>query len=282
LPRKSPPTDASKNSPGKDDQRRQRDPDQRAQLAQPAGPPVGDQEAEDGRPDDERQHRPLDQDSDPDRGPERQRAAEADPRPAHGRARPAPQIGGGERRLGDQDRGEEGGVCLGEPRLHPHHERAGDHDPRRQPHRRPEQQGTDPAGRHRADERAEKRGQPIGPDGRRRIARHRRDGGDRRRLEPVDPDRLLVARLLLEADVDEVARLQHLLRRLGEASLVAVGDREQGEAGQERREADERDQGRAAQRQATGHASRPFLTGSPADRPPPHARASRAGSARCS
>jgi hypothetical protein len=55
-------------------------------------------------------------------------------------------------------------------------------------------------------------------------------------LQPVDTDRLLVSRIVLEADIDIVARLQHLLGGLGEARLVAVGHRQRGDAGQVHRE----------------------------------------------
>src|SRR6202035_2317071 len=51
--------------------------------------------------------------------------------------------------------------------------------------------------------------------------------------------RLLVARLVLEADVDVVAALDHLLGRLGEARLVAVDGWDREEPGQEREQADE-------------------------------------------
>ena len=56
---------------------------------------------------------------------------------------------------------------------------------------------------------------------------------DHRGLEPIDADRLLVAGLLLEADVDVVAGLDHLLGRLGEPRLVAIDRRDMEEPGQE-------------------------------------------------
>jgi len=62
-------------------------------------------------------------------------------------------------------------------------------------------------------------------------------------LQPVDADRLLVAALVLEADVDIVAALEHLLGGLGETRLVAIERRDGEEAGQKRDEA-ERDQPR--------------------------------------
>jgi hypothetical protein len=42
------------------------------------------------------------------------------------------------------------------------------------------------------------------------------------RLQPVDADRFLVAHLVLETNVDVVARFDHLFGGLGEACLVAI------------------------------------------------------------
>ena len=54
------------------------------------------------------------------------------------------------------------------------------------------------------------------------------------RLQPVDADRLLVADLVLESDVDVFAALQHLLGGLGVTGLVAVDHGDLEEARQER------------------------------------------------
>jgi hypothetical protein len=51
-----------------------------------------------------------------------------------------------------------------------------------------------------------------------------------------------VPRLVLEADVDEIAGLEHLLRRLGEARLVPVHGLQGDEAGQEAGERKEDEQ----------------------------------------
>ena len=62
-------------------------------------------------------------------------------------------------------------------------------------------------------------------------------------FEPVDPGGLEIARPVLEPDVDEVARCQHLRRRLEIAALVAIEGRqrdptrqqyEEGECGEQR------------------------------------------------
>ena len=59
-------------------------------------------------------------------------------------------------------------------------------------------------------------------------------GFHRRRLQPIDADRLFVADLVLETDIDILAGLQHLLGGLRKARLVAVDRRNLEKAGQER------------------------------------------------
>ena len=58
-------------------------------------------------------------------------------------------------------------------------------------------------------------------------------GLHRRRLQPIDADRLLVAHLVLESDIDVLPALDHLLGGLGKARLVAVDRRDLEEARQE-------------------------------------------------
>ena len=90
---------------------------------------------------------------------------------------------------------------------------------------------------HRAD-RADQRGNAIEPDAHLRARQAERRGGfDRGRLQPVDADRLLVADVVLEADVDEIAGLDHLLGRLREPRLVAIDRRDVEKAGQEQQQA---------------------------------------------
>ena len=92
---------------------------------------------------------------------------------------------------------------------------------------------------HGAD-RADQRWNPIEPDLGARVGDAERLAGKHHGgLQPVDADRLLVADLVLEADVDEVAALDHLLGRLGEPRLVAIDRRDLEKPGQE---GDERDQ----------------------------------------
>jgi len=66
---------------------------------------------------------------------------------------------------------------------------------------------------------AQQRWNAIGPD---RPVFGMGEGLDAGRLQPVDAYRLLVARLILKTDRDEVAGLEHLGRGFGEARLVAV------------------------------------------------------------
>ena len=47
----------------------------------------------------------------------------------------------------------------------------------------------------------------------------------------MDSDRLLVARFVLKADLNEIAGFQHLPGGLGKAGLVAVDGRDRGEPG---------------------------------------------------
>ena len=92
---------------------------------------------------------------------------------------------------------------------------------------------------YRAD-RAQDRGNAIERDGGRRVAaaesvRRLHHGG----LQPIDADRLLVATLLLKADVDIVAIFDHLLGGLGEPRLVAIDRRHPEDARQEGEQADD-------------------------------------------
>ena len=143
-------------------------------------------------------------------------------------------------------------VGLGEPRLDAEQDRGRHHQAgeigraaRHEGERRPVGQ------QHRAD-RAEQRGNAIEPDGGARLRHAERFGGlHDAGLQPVDADRLLVAHLVLKADVDVVAALDHLLGGLREARLVAVDRRDVEEAGQERDQR-ERDQERDRARMRRG------------------------------
>src|SRR5207253_8324278 len=53
--------------------------------------------------------------------------------------------------------------------------------------------------------------------------------GNRGGLQPINPGRLLVARLVLKADAQEIAGFEHLPRGLRETGLIAVERRDRGE-----------------------------------------------------
>ena len=140
-------------------------------------------------------------------------------------------------------------VGLGQPRLDPEQDRACHHQRRDQRGAARNEGERRPIGQqHRADG-ADERRQPVEPDG---GARRGHAGGfarfHRRRLQPVDADRLLVAHLVLEPDVDIFAGLEHLLGGLREARLVAVDRRNLEKAGQEREQRKGNEQRRRARR----------------------------------
>ena len=60
-----------------------------------------------------------------------------------------------------------------------------------------------------------------------------------RRLQPVDADRFFVTHLVLETDVDVIARLDHLLGGLSEPGFIAIDRGNLKKAGQEQNERSE-------------------------------------------
>ena len=95
-----------------------------------------------------------------------------------------------------------------------------------------------PVGEQDRRDRSQQRRYAVEPDARERPRHaHRLADVHRSRLQPVDADRLLVAAHLLEADVDVVAGLDHLLGRLREARFVAIDRRDVEEPRQERDQA---------------------------------------------
>ncbi len=131
-------------------------------------------------------------------------------------------------------------IGLGEPRLDAEQQACRHHHgaqkraaPRHEGERRP-------VGEQDRADRAEQGRHAIEPDGRTRLRHADRFGGAHHAgLQPIDADRFLVADLVLKADVDVVAALDHLLGRLREARFVAVDRRDVEEARQERDEADD-------------------------------------------
>ncbi len=248
-------------------QREEEHPDRaesRPQRRQPAKIAALDGQGERGERDEARPDRALDQDTEAERGPEQKGQPTAE-------RRALPDIGARQHAERHRAGEEERGIRLGEPRLDPEHEAGGHHQPGEQRGARPAEGERHPPDGAGAADRGEERGQPIDPDRRRSAVPREMDG---RRLQPVDADRLLVARLGLEADVEIVARLDHLLGRLREARLVAVGRRERHEAGQEGEEGDRRDEGEARRPRGGDRAEKPLdRLGEAAD----HARFGRGG-----
>jgi len=75
-------------------------------------------------------------------------------------------------------------------------------------------------------------------------------------LQPVDADRLLVADIVLKADVDEIAGFDHLLGRLREPRLIPVDRRNGEKAGQEKHQPDQRQKYHRAQMISRGEVER--------------------------
>ncbi|MGY4505244.1 hypothetical protein ACVWYH_009201 [Bradyrhizobium sp. GM24.11] len=207
----------------------------RAQLPQPGGVAVLDRERNDGQACEHQDQRTLDQDADGKRGPE-------DRGPAPGRmgfvlgALPG-QIGACHRPHRGDHAEQQHGVGLGEPRLDAEqhggaHQKPGKHRgaPRHEAKRRP-------IGHEHGADRPKQRRQPVDPDPEFSLRQLQRSRDfDRRGLQPVDADRFLVAHVLLEADVDIIAALDHLLGGLRKARLVAIDRRNGEEAGQEQQQ----------------------------------------------
>ncbi len=91
--------------------------------------------------------------------------------------------------------------------------------------------------KHRADG-ADQRGNAIEPDPQLRP-RHAElgSGFDDGSLQPIDADRLFVADVVLEADIDEIAAFDHLLGRLRKPRLVAIDRGNRDETGHEKHDA---------------------------------------------
>jgi hypothetical protein len=135
-------------------------------------------------------------------------------------------------------------VGLGEPRLDAEQHR-GCHHQTGEIGGPPRDEGErGPIGQQHGADRTEQRGNAIEPDRRARLRHTERFGGPHDAgLQPVDSDRLLVTDLVLVADVDVIAALDHLLGRLREPRFVAIDRRNVDEARQERDQRD-RDQER--------------------------------------
>ena len=144
------------------------------------------------------------------------------------------QIRACHRAHGDHDGHEQHGIGLGIEAFNPEQDAARQHQggehggpPRHQGERRP-------VGQENSPDRTGERRHAVEPDrGERVPIAERARGLHHARLQPVDADRFLVARPLLETDVDVVAALHHLLGRLRESGFVAIDGRNPEQPGKE-------------------------------------------------
>ena len=217
---------------------------QRPQRQQPASGALVDRQRHRGETDDHQIDRPLDQDAGGERGPKDRRQCPAEPRVA-GFARR--KIGARQHAHGGDDREQQHGVGLGEPRFAAEQRRSRHHQ-RRQDGAAPGDEG-EPApirGQNRADG-ADERRDAVEPDGGSRIGETENLGGlHHRRLQPVDADRFAVANVVLIADIDIIAGFDHLLGGLREIGLVAIDRRNLEKARQKQDQRNKHENGHSA------------------------------------
>ena len=207
-------------------------PPDRTQAPQPGRRAVEDRQGQDRQSDEHQDQRPLEQDAAGQRGPENRRRL---PRRMHRILAALPGQVYPRHRAHRGDHGEQQHrVGLGEPRLSAEQDATGHHKPgQRRPAPRHKSQRRPIGQQDRADG-ADQGRNAVDPDpqlGARQA--ERRGGFNGRGLQPVDADRLLVADVVLEADIDEIAAFDHLLGGLGEPGLVAVDGGNIEETGQE-------------------------------------------------
>ena len=142
-------------------------------------------------------------------------------------------------------------IGLGEPRLDVEEQAGRDHQSGEKGAAARHESERGPIGQQRRADCADQRRHAIEPDGGARF-RYADSLGSLHHggLQPVDADGFLVAHLILKADVDVVARLQHLLGGLGKPRFVAV---DRGNVEESRQE---RNQGHEHQQQHRAHVRR--------------------------
>ncbi len=212
-------------------------PDSGRVVRQPA-PLVIPQRHGDGRqPEYGHDHRPLDQHTRCERGPTRHHQSAAR---FGARAIAGGQIEPKQHTLGAQHAGQQHRIGLGDMGFgrQPQGQRQQRRPDQRRRRRRHGRQA--PEGEKGRDDGADQRRQPVGPD---RIEGRGPERPGRGGLQPVDADRLLVAGLGAEADVDGIAGFHHLLGGLREARLVAVQNRQAGKSRQPRQQAQQHQRG---------------------------------------
>ena len=221
-----------RDEPGQHQRGNPRHPDQRLQRQQPIRAAVDGDQRQDREADNHEDERAFQQNPDRERGPEYRRQ-----RP--GRTGPQPrallrQIDARQRSHRGDHGGQQHGVGGGEPRLETEQDRACHHQGGQQGGAAGDEGECRPIGQENGPDGADQGRNPVEPDRRQRLCHAERACRRHRAgLQPIDADRLLVAHLVLESDVDIVAVLDHLLGGLREARLVAVDRRNVEEAGQE-------------------------------------------------
>ena len=218
-------------------------PRQRPQRQQPPRPPVHQRQRRHRGAHHQRPHRPFQQHRRRQPAPEQhQRPAPRLGKAATRKARVARRtVEPGQRSLRHQDRGQQRRIGRCQMRLGGRQEHPRQHQPGRQPGPRPTKHRTDPRRQQHRQQHRRQRRKPVFPDFSiaRRPHRLQHDG-----LHPVDADRLLIARAVLKADVDHVARGHHLLGRLREPGLVPIHRGQAGKGGQRRAKRQDQQQDR--------------------------------------
>ena len=141
-----------------------------------------------------------------------------------------------------QDGGQQGGVDGGHPAFGVEQNADSQQQSGQEPGFGAEQGGADRSGEQHVRGRGNQRGNPIRPGlvGRRGRVRDRIDEADGAGFQPVDAGGLFPARLVLEADIDQVARAQHLPRRFQIATFVPIERRKADPSGQQCQERKDR------------------------------------------
>ena len=218
---------------------------ERPQLADPAPRAIGNRQCQRGQADEHQDQRAFDQNAAGQSRPQDRRYVPANV--LFGRS-PRRKINPRHRAHRRHAHQQQHGVGLGQARLDAEQDRTRHHQGGQQ-RGAPRNKGERcPISQQHAAGRAEKRRQAVKPDRAVRLGHAKRLAGFHRDgLHPVNADRLLVADFILEADVDIVAALDHLLGRLGKARLVAVDRRDLEKARQEGQQAErQQQQNRAA------------------------------------
>ena len=216
----------------------------RPERLQPAKRAITEREHDQHEGNHQRRDRPLDENRRADHQPEQDEMPPLQHRRDAGRA--CGEISPRQKAEARHAERAEDGIGLRQPRLDTKQHRTSHHQRRQHRPFPAEESERGPIGQQDHRDGAKKRGQPVERDRAPGILdAERLPDPHARGLKPVDADRLLVARLLLKANVHEIAGFQHLLGSLRETRLIAV-HRLQGDL--PRREKAEGDEGQRQHR----------------------------------